>query len=190
MLNSVSYKIDENPFVTVNVNSNLCSSFNYSVILANIEDGAHSLKVYVNATGVYRNTQGVWQAKLINGSSVAVFFTMDTEPPKISDLHWSFENKSNTGIELTFNIDQPASMISYSLDDEVNVAIAGNTTTSLPNGAHKLQVYAADYAGNIGTSETIYTKTEPFPTAIVAVSGTVVAVVAVGLLFYYKKRKH
>jgi hypothetical protein len=42
----------------------------------------------------------------------------------------------------------------------------------------------------MGSSETIVFNIEPFPTTIVIASVITVAVVGVGLLVYFKKRKH
>jgi len=77
------------------------------------------------------------------------------------------------------------------------MTIAGSTTlTGLSDGSHNLTVYANDTAGNTGASETIHfsIKTQPskpFPTALVATaSGASAAVVCLGLLVYFKKRKH
>jgi hypothetical protein len=74
------------------------------------------------------------------------------------------------------------------------VTINGNTTlTDLPNGDHNVTIYATDEFGNIGASETVYFSVEvpePFPTLqVVAVSVAIVAVVAIGLLIYFKKRR-
>ena len=72
------------------------------------------------------------------------------------------------------------------------MTIAGNTTlVGLSNGLHTLTVYANDTVGNVGTSETIsFTVDVPFPTALViSASGVSLAVVAAGLLVYFKKRK-
>jgi LPXTG-motif cell wall-anchored protein len=61
-------------------------------------------------------------------------------------------------------------------------------------GTHNVTVYAWDTAGNMGASPTVpftVAKPEPFPTALVATaSGLSVAVVGLGLLVYFKKRKH
>jgi hypothetical protein len=69
------------------------------------------------------------------------------------------------------------------------------TLTRLSNGAHNVTVYAADEAGNMGASETatfIVAKPEPFPLVPVAAASVASAgiVAAVGLLLYFKKRKH
>jgi len=163
MLTSVVYEIDGNS-TTINAESNLFSSFNYSMNLANIEEGDHSLRIYATATGVYRNSHGIWQPFPINSSYEKAFFTVDSKPPKISDLYWSADGKSDTSIIVTFKINEPTSLISYCIDNQANITITGNTTISnLSKGAHELRVYAADYAGNIGSSETIYFNTEPFP---------------------------
>jgi hypothetical protein len=52
-------------------------------------------------------------------------------------------------------------------------------------------MYATDAAGNTGASETVhFTIAKPFPTALVAAASiATVAVVGIGLLIYFKKRK-
>ena len=64
--------------------------------------------------------------------------------------------------------------------------------TGLSTGQHKITVYANDSSGNMGVSETVFfTIPQPFPIiTVVAVSvAIVVAVVAGGLLVYFKKHK-
>ena len=85
----------------------------------------------------------------------------------------------------------------YSIDDQANTTISGNTTlTGLSEGSHSLTLYANDTAGNTGKSEKIYftvtqqTEADPFPTKLGIVSVlVVVAVVGVGLFVHFKKRQ-
>jgi hypothetical protein len=85
--------------------------------------------------------------------------------------------------------------MAYSLDGKENITISGNTTLNgLAYGAHNVTVYATDASGNTGVSETAYftiaKESEPFPAApVAAASVTTIAVVGVGLLIYFKKRK-
>jgi hypothetical protein len=114
--------------------------------------------------------------------------------PNVTLLLPQNANFSTSNVQLDFAVDQPVSQIAYSLDDQENVTVTGNTTlTGLPNGYHNITVYAVDEAGNTGASETIYFNVEvpePFPTAsVVAVSVAIVAVTVAGLLVYFKKRK-
>lgn len=98
-------------------------------------------------------------------------------------------------ITLNFTVNEPVSLMRYELDGESAVEISGNTTlTGLSYGERNLTVYATDASGNVGTSEaitfTIAEAPEPFPVVpVAAASGVSVAVVAVGLLVYFKKRK-
>jgi hypothetical protein len=70
------------------------------------------------------------------------------------------------------------------------VTIPGNTTLNgLTDGSHSLVVYANDTAGNVGASETV-TFGVFLTTLVVAVLIASVAVVGIGLLIYFKKRKH
>jgi hypothetical protein len=84
--------------------------------------------------------------------------------------------------------------MSYSLDAQEQVPITGNITLyNLANGLHNITVYAKDKFEIIGVSETIHFNIdppEPFPTTlIVAVSAASVAVVALGLVVYFRKLK-
>jgi hypothetical protein len=65
--------------------------------------------------------------------------------------------------------------------------------TELTEGEHSLTVYATDYAGNVGATETVtftVAKPEPFPTATVVASAATVAAISAALLVYFKKRRH
>jgi hypothetical protein len=96
-------------------------------------------------------------------------------------------------VSLNFTVNEAFSKIAYSIDGQEKAFIAGNTTlTGLAYGAHNIRVYAWDTAGNVGASETLtFTIAESFPVApVAAASVAAVAVVCVGLLFYFKKRKH
>jgi hypothetical protein len=105
------------------------------------------------------------------------------------------ENKmyNQSSVPLTFTVDKPVSWMQYSLDGQDNVTVTESTTlTDLPNGLHNITIYAKYTEGSIGASENIaftINKPEPFPTTLVAASIAAVAVVGVGLLVYFKKRK-
>jgi hypothetical protein len=107
----------------------------------------------------------------------------------------SLENRrfNSYDVPLNFGVDEPFEKASYVLDGQQNVTIAGNKTlTGLPNGDHNVTIYAIDEAGNTGVSETIYFTVdvpELFPTTLVFASVITVAVVGLGLLVYFKKRK-
>ncbi|MBN1357146.1 hypothetical protein JW988_00085 [Candidatus Bathyarchaeota archaeon] len=97
-----------------------------------------------------------------------------------------------TDLILEFTVNKQTSRLSYSLDGEANTTITGNVTLPRPSyGSHQIQVYATDLVGHKSTSETIYfSVTEPFPTTLVIASVITVTVVGIGLLVYFKKRKH
>ncbi len=59
-------------------------------------------------------------------------------------------------IPLNFTIDEPASEISYSLDNEPEVIISGNTTLRIVKaGSHNISVSASDLANNTGISNLV-----------------------------------
>jgi hypothetical protein len=119
----------------------------------------------------------------------------DTVPPRISMSSPVHRVYNESSVPLTFVIYEASSSMSYSLDGQENVTVAGNATLSeVPNGSHNLTVYVTDKSGNIGISDTIYFTIEvpeSFPIAPVAVaSAATVAIVGVCLLVYFRKRKH
>ena len=86
--------------------------------------------------------------------------------------------------------------MSYSLDGQDNLTVTGNITLSgLSNGLHNVTVYVKDEFENMGASEIVHftifhEPPEPFPAApVAAASVATFAVVGVGLLVYFKKRK-
>jgi hypothetical protein len=114
-----------------------------------------------------------------------------TIPPSISIA--SVENSTVNTVSLSFTVNKPYVWLAYSLDGKENVTLTGNTTiTGLTSGLHNVTVYAKDTFENTGASETITFSVEvPFPVVpVAAASAATVAVVGVGLLVYFKKRKH
>jgi hypothetical protein len=93
---------------------------------------------------------------------------------------------------LVFAVNRTVSKLSYSLDGEDNVIVDGNTTLcGLPNGEHCITIYATDIVGNTGVSETVYFTVEvPFPSMMVMAPIAIAAAIGVGLILYFKKRKH
>jgi hypothetical protein len=118
---------------------------------------------------------------------------LDIVPPAISVL--SPENKTydlEKNISLTFTVNEPTSALWYRLDGYGKVGILRNVSLSgLSEGTHNITVYARDEVGNIKASETVYFSVEePFTTTLIVVAAIVLAILDLGLLVYYfKKRK-
>jgi hypothetical protein len=179
-------KFPNNPPLVLNGSENVYTG---NATLTNLSQGAHTLTVWVRAEQFMLSySWGVWAI------FKTVTFNIDFTPPHISIL--SPENKAyNTSdVPLDFTVNEAVVHISYSLDGQENVTAAGNMTlTRLSNGAHNVTVYAADEAGNMGASETAtftVAVPEPFPVVPVVTISVIVAVVTVGILVYFKKRKH
>jgi len=195
---SVSYRLDgaiHGPFVVIN--SELNSTFEYSENLTNLKDGVHYLQASYSGISQSIDLNHPWLSHVIviNGSSEIVYFTVETEkiPPIISILSLGNRTYYTPDIPLNFTVNEAVSQISYVLDGQESETIAGNTTlTGLTDGAHSITVYAKDLAGNTGASETInFSVKVPFPTVPVATaSAASVAILGLGLLVYFKKRKH
>jgi hypothetical protein len=116
---------------------------------------------------------------------------VDTVPPQVSVLELGNKTFAEPEVPLSFTVNESVSQIAYSLDGQDNVTVNGNTTLAgLSDGEHNITVYATDIAGHAGASETIYFSVVPFPTTFVIASISSVAVIGIGLLVYFKKRRH
>lgn len=179
--------------------------FDFKGTLSGLSEGAHSIQVYVRADSFYNQdnrTIGKADDYYLDTYSDWINFTVDTVSPTIHSL--SIENKTYdaTGVPLNFVVSEATSGITYCLDNGGNVTIVGNTTLKgLSTGAHNVTVYAWDAAGNVGGSQTFNFVTvkntesqqsEPFriESVAIATSITFVAVFSVGVIIYFKKRKH
>jgi hypothetical protein len=114
----------------------------------------------------------------------------DSAAPEITVLSPENQTYYATDIPLNLIVNELDCWISYELDGETVGAFSGNASlTGLFEGAHTLTVYAIDAAGNTGTSTTIYFTITLIPLWPV-IAAMVVAVLCIGLLVYFKKRKH
>jgi hypothetical protein len=80
----------------------------------------------------------------------------DIVPPRISNASPESRTYNTTNVLLRFDVNETTSWIGYSLDQQRNITITGNTTLNrLHEGAHSLAVYANDSFGNVGASAVI-----------------------------------
>jgi multisubunit Na+/H+ antiporter MnhC subunit len=178
----------------------------YSYVALSLPDGNFSVTITVVWAGIYqpRGTFAYAEGFSVENSS-NVYFAVDMRPPNITILSPLNKNYNTTDIPLSFIVNEPVSETAYSLDGQANVTLTGNKTVKgLSVGTHSLIVYATDMAGNTASKTVQFSVTqetqqleperqpsEPFPTTLVATALAVsVAVVGLGLLFYFEKRKH
>jgi hypothetical protein len=196
-LQRVSIHVDSKLYQSITVNNDLSSApFTYFSSLTNLTDGEHNITIRAYASA-FEYAQWYYRPKSSTVSnSSTVHFMVDTSPPAVTVLE--LENKEyleSEVVPLTFTINEPVSNISYVLDGQENVTIVGNCTVSnLPYGEHNITVFATDIVGNVGISKTIHFDVarppEPFPTTLVATASVgTIAVVGVGLLVHFRKRK-
>lgn len=84
---------------------------------------------------------------------------VDLIPPVIHLLSPENVTYETEPVPLVFTVDErTAWMAYYSLNNQENVTIPGNTTlTGLANGSYRIIVYANDTSGNVGFSEVYFT---------------------------------
>jgi hypothetical protein len=78
-------------------------------------------------------------------------------PPQIQVLSPQNTTYATNTIALNFTINKPSVWIGYSLDNNGNITVLGNTTlTSLLDGSHNVVVFANDSLGDMGSSDLVY----------------------------------
>lgn len=176
--------------------------YNFSV--TGIPVGKHWLNITANGGGGFRENETDYSFSLQR--TISVKFSVSTSPfislrtnPIITFPSFQNATFTNSSFPLNFTVDHPVSEMAYCLDGQDTVSTSGNTTlTGLSNGQHNVTVYATDELGNVDASDTLFFNVNaqefpvvPFPTEIVAAtSGASVAIIGIGLLIYFKKRKH
>jgi hypothetical protein len=177
---------------------NPISKFSTTLNITGVPDGNHSITIYASMwyySSMERRLDVFEEYFDYNDLTMAnigttVSFAIDTTPPIISIL--STKDKYDTSdVPLNFTVNELVSQITYSLDGQDKVTIPENATLiELRNGDHNVTVYATDWAGNTGASETMYFSVEiPFPAILVITPIATVTVAGIGLIVYFKKRK-
>jgi hypothetical protein len=171
----------------------LITDFSDNLTLTDIPEGSHNVTFTAYVDG--GRADGLTWSYFGLQNHLTLNFTVDITAPTISIS--SIENRTyeTCDIPLNFTVNESATRVSYSLDGLDNVTVVGNTTlASLSIGEHNVTVFATDKAGNTGASETVLftipEPPEPFPTTVVIASVVTVTVIGLGLLVYFKKRKH
>jgi hypothetical protein len=177
--------------------SNVSPPIIYTAQLTGVPEGKHNITIYAEEWGAYVSSRDaafllMWEFSI--NSSSTIFFNVDTIPPNISILTPLNSTYAPTEVPLNFTVNELPSWTGYSLDGKDNVTVSGNATLpELSTGPHALKLYANDTAGNPAASETAHFSVEapdPFPTEVaVTISGASLAMAAIGVLVYFKKRK-
>ncbi len=156
----------------------------FSVDLTGVKDGQHTVEVtaIVTVKSLNELTGGVKASVLwapsIETSSGKLNFTIDTTAPNISIISLQNRTFEKVNVPLNFTVSEPASEISYSLDENKNVTFTDNVIVAyiygkdnyyfvlngLEEGSHSLKIYAKDAAGYTGESETYYFTVNTQPT--------------------------
>ena len=96
-------------------------------------------------------------ANPVPNTPLSAYIVVGNPPPEIIIISPQNNSVLNMrAIDLTFTISEDVDWIGYSLDNQDNVTIQGNTTISIPDGYHFIVVYARDTTGLIGASEKVY----------------------------------
>ena len=163
----MGYSLDNQMNVTINSETQL----------NNLSQGAHSIILFCN------DSQGNM------GYSNTVYFSVDSLPPDIVILLPQNQSYGSTDIQLTFTVNEAVSQLSYTLDGKENISIVGNVTLpALPDGSHRLTVYATDLVGNSGYT-TVYFNITSFPFIEVAAVIVIITIVLAAGYLYYKHGK-
>jgi hypothetical protein len=177
----------------------------FSIDLSNVPGGNLSVTIFAIGEGLvdkgtdYREENGIVYSynyfdRFEITCSSTVSFIKDVVPPWITLLSPQNTTNASSDFELNFTVNETAEIL-YCLDGKENQTATGSVTlTGLENGAHRVTLYASDLAGNVATPKTLFFNVDVpelfLASLIPAFSVAIVAVVGVGLLVYFKKRKH
>ena len=158
-------------------------TFQFAIELQGLSEGQHNLTLY--------HGYNVFTGWRYEPASATIIFYVDSSVPEITNLS---VNNYDSGVRLlSFTVDEEASWVGYSLDNQANVTVNSDIyLKGLAVGFHSVTVYAEDSAGNMGASETLYFSVdeEPFPTLLVASASLVTIAVFAVFLLYQRKHKH
>ena len=154
------------------------SEFSTAINLTSIPEGNHTLIVRAQEGGVYIINKGdvTYSYGFKNNASATLHFVVDLPPT----IKVSIENKTYYSADLPLDVitDGNLTELSYSLDNQSNISLSGNTTlTGLKPGIHTLTLYASDQIGNSTLNTVSFVIADPFPTTLI-----IVALVAVCLI--------
>jgi len=119
---------------------------------------------YGDYNGVDEDGDGIGETTYtIQGGSNMDFLPLVRGPPlEISILSPENITYTTRSVDLIFTTNRPTSWVGYSLDNQENVTITGNTTlTDLIDGTHSIIVHANDTYGNTVSSDKIYFTISP-----------------------------
>jgi len=169
--------------------------FNFS----SSKTGTYSISLRVtdsSGASVYNvfNPGGIWvfvNETTSSESSIATESLVDLL--LISPANTTYTTKS---VPLSYSVSEHANWVGYSIDNQANVTVTGNLTlTELPNGLHTLAIYANNTEGNDAKTQTVTFETKneaitsiTLETCVLAITATVLACAAGGLLFFFTRR--
>jgi hypothetical protein len=160
------------------------------ITLPQLAEGTHNITAYQKLEIDYNSsppkTDILWDSASVN------FTVNDQKPPTLQSLSIENQTYSQNSLQLNLTLDEPTSWVAYSLDNQKNVTINGNTTlVNLSTGSHSLQVFANDTVGNIATTNTNFTIAQPvsnFYQASITIAITGCTLAAIASLIYFKRR--
>jgi N-acetylneuraminic acid mutarotase len=162
----VGYRLDNGPMVTITGET----------ALHNIESGPHSIRVYANDS---LGNMGV---------SNTVYFTIDTQGPRITIFSPLNITYNSANVQVTFTVNENSTW-TYSLDGKEPVPIIGNITLpGMPQGQHHLTVYAIDELGNT-SEQTIYFTIYAFPVFWIVGITAIITIILAGSYLALKRKK-
>lgn len=178
----------------------------FHVFLTDLSEGAHTIRVSVSNQKIlnwvwqdpfssppYADVHDVAYSDVVLSDSI-IIFTVDNVSPLVLVLSPQNKTYGVADVPLDFAVNESTLQVAYSIDGRENVTVSGDVALfGLSEGEHTVIVYAWDAAGNVGASEIItfnIIEAETIPTALVAIALVSVVIVAVGLLFYLRKRNH
>jgi hypothetical protein len=168
---TVEFSLDGNgPYILYNppffVNG---ISQNFSITLGPLSEGMHHVEVLATVGGAYWTDSNHTSVESNDFTSKAsVYFTVNTvgqaQISILSPLNETYNIDKMIPIEFAVNRTAQIVSMGFTLDNQLNVTVAGNTTVygPLSDGTHKLKVYSI-FSDILPVSSTVYFTVDTTP---------------------------
>lgn len=170
----ISYNLDSGVYTQIFNNygkqDGLNQTTQYSFLLKDLAEGQHVIEIIITAMHFYADKNapqfGSAPKTMQDTKTFTVTFTMDKTAPFITQTSIANQTYADMELPLNFTVKNQAVWMGYSLDNQANVTVNGNSTlTGLTEGPHSIVLYANNTAGTACKSNLVFfAVTMPTPT--------------------------
>jgi hypothetical protein len=201
-IESITYTVslDGKPYITENKTASTSTGVVEELVLRNLAQGEHTVKVDVRALNYFVPAVPVYSGYESDEDSASVNFIVHHVTPQLSISGLDVYKTNQAAFNVTTSEDD--FVVSYSYDGGANVTLPQKesapltdlytynvTLTGLPNGPHTLTVYAKDAFNDSAVAAKVFSVQQPKSlSTIVVIAGAAILAVCTAVLLAQKSR--